>query len=83
MSKLIFTALTAVIVTCMVSCAKETEERPSKTSINNTTWQAEVTVTGNVVTQNIFEFSNNGAYFAWRPAGAPSFTGTGRRTEQR
>jgi hypothetical protein len=76
MIKRIFAMLIAATLACMASCTKDKEDQPSKKSVNNTTWQAEVTITGNAIAQNLFEFANNGAYFAWRPVGYPSYTGS-------
>jgi hypothetical protein len=60
----------------LASCTKEDAAEPAQSSMNNTSWQATITVTGNVSSQNIFEFSNSGNSFAWHPAGAPGYTGT-------
>ncbi len=58
------------------SCKKDTEEKAASASVNNTSWQVTITVTGSTTSQNIFEFSNNGDYFSWHPAAAASYTGT-------
>ena len=64
----------------LAACSKDNTE-PAQPTIANTTWTVAVTVTGNSSTQNIFEF-NSGGSFAWRPAGAPSYTGTWTQTGQ-
>lgn len=63
------------------SCKKDKAPEVKHASVNNTSWLVTLTVTGNTSTQNIFEFSNNGAYFSWHPAGAPSYNGTWTQEE--
>lgn len=76
--------LPAVILSLMLffsSCKKDKAPEVKHASVNNTSWLVTLTVTGNTSTQNIFEFSNSGAYFSWHPAGAPSYTGTWTQEE--
>lgn len=65
-----------LIAVLLFSCKKEDNTNPGHASMNNTSWTVNVTITGSNITQNIFEFSNDGKYFSWHPAGAPSYTGT-------
>jgi len=67
--------LSLVIALGLTSCKKE-DPAPAHASVNNTNWKVDITITGNSSTQNVFEFANDGAYFSWHPAAAPSYKGT-------
>lgn len=75
------TATLLILTVFLVSCKKATGGKPVHASVNNSSWQVTMTVTGNTTDQNIFEFSNNGDYFSWHPAAAASYTGTWTQNE--
>ena len=75
MKKIAQQIIACLLFTLLLLSCKKDQESSSSNSMNNTSWQAAITITGNSSSQNIFEFGN-GNSFSWHPAAAASYTGT-------